>query len=66
MTERVFSPPFSESLIDIIGDKGNRDRKIVEAVEKYGYRQSEIARHLGMHYSTVSNSLRRKGPAPKG
>ena len=49
---------FQES---ILRDKRKRDRKMVEAVEKHGYRQSEIARHLGLHSSTVSNLVRNKG-----
>jgi DNA-binding NarL/FixJ family response regulator len=46
---------FNES---ILKDRKKRDRKMVEAIEKYGYRQSEIARHLGLHTSTVSNLVR--------
>jgi putative transposase len=34
--------------------KQRRDRKIVEAVERHGYSQREIAEHLEMHYSTIS------------
>lgn len=48
---------FKES---ILNNKQKRDRKVAEAVERYGYRQSEIARHLGMHYSTISNILQGK------
>lgn len=39
---------------DIVGRKKKRDRKILDAVERYGYRQKEIADHLGLHYTTVS------------
>jgi hypothetical protein len=28
--------------------------RLSEAVEKHGYRQSELARHVGVHYSTIS------------
>lgn len=35
-------------------EMGARNRRIVEAVEKYGYSQKEVADHLGMHYSTIS------------
>jgi hypothetical protein len=49
---------FNES---ILKDRKKRDRKMAEAVEKYAYRQSEIARHLGLHVSTVSNILRVRG-----
>lgn len=42
----------------VLKDKGKRNRKIAEAVEKYGYTQRAIAKHLGMHYSYVSIILR--------
>jgi hypothetical protein len=35
-------------------DLEKRRRLVAKAVEQYGYRQSEIARHLGLHYSTIS------------
>ena len=43
-------------------DRRKRDRKIAEAVERYGYTQRAIARHLGMHYSYVSLILRGNKP----
>jgi plasmid maintenance system antidote protein VapI len=33
-----------------------QDFVLTEAVEKYGYRQSELARHLAVHYSTITIS----------
>ena len=42
-------------------DKLKRDKKIVEALVKYGYLQVKIASYLGMHYSTISNLLKGKG-----
>jgi hypothetical protein len=42
-------------------DKLKRDKKIVEALVKYGYLQVEIASYLGMHSSTISNLLKGKG-----
>ena len=42
----------------ILQDRQKRDRKIAEAVEKYGYTQRAIAGHLGMHYSYISLILR--------
>ena len=33
-------------------------RRLTEAVEQHGYRQSELARHVGVHYSTISRWLR--------
>jgi hypothetical protein len=45
-----------------------RDRKkflkrLHDAVEQHGYRQSEIARQLSVHYSTISRWLREYGNA---
>jgi transposase len=31
---------------------------ILKAVEQYGYRQQEIADHLGLHYSSVSRIVK--------
>ncbi len=31
-----------------------RQKAVIKAIEQYGYRQAEIAGHLGLHYSTVS------------
>ena len=38
-------------------DKEERDKKIKEAVEKYGYSQKEVADYLEIHYSTVSRAV---------
>src|SRR5574341_875235 len=48
---------FKES---VLRDKGKRNKMIVEAVRKYGYTQRQIAAHLHMHYSTISNLVRGK------
>jgi putative transposase len=48
--ERIFTS-------EVVDDKNRRNKKIAEAVEKYLYRQSEIANHLNMHYSSVSRIL---------
>jgi putative transposase len=54
-------PPLEKLFPKSIGqDKEKRNLKMTEAIEKYGYRQSEIARHLGLHASTVSNLVREK------
>jgi putative transposase len=48
------------SLMDLFRAKDRkftRDRKIVDAVKKYGYSQIEIANYLKLHYSTVSRLL---------
>jgi putative transposase len=39
------------------GERMNLQKRritIVKAVEQYGYRQSEVADYLGIHYSTIS------------
>jgi hypothetical protein len=45
---------------NVILDKKKRDRKIIGAVQKYGYTQQQIAAHLNLHYSTISNLVRGK------
>lgn len=45
--------------------KSDRDQMIMAAVEAYGYRQIEVARYLGLHYSTVSNLLKGKSSSPR-
>jgi putative transposase len=61
-SQRYVNRPTLEKILqeDIIRDKRKRNRKIAEAAFKHGYNQSEIARHLGLHYSTISNLLRQK------
>ena len=41
-------------------NKRGRDGKIVEAVERYGYTQNEVADFLQMHYSTISKLVNGK------
>ena len=35
----------------------SRNKAMRSAAEEFGYRQKEIADHLGMHYSTVSRLI---------
>jgi len=46
---------------DILRDKGKRDRRIAEAVERHGYLQREIANHLGLNYATISRLVSAHG-----
>lgn len=48
---------FPESTIE---NKRKRDKAMAEAVEKYGYTQRAVAKHLGMHFTTVSQIINRK------
>jgi hypothetical protein len=38
--------------------KAVRDRLIAKAVKEQGYSQTEVARHLKLHYSTVSRLMK--------
>ena len=40
------------------GGKAKRNRRIVEAVYQHGYSQIEVARHLELHYSTISRLMK--------
>jgi REP element-mobilizing transposase RayT len=40
-----------------ITNRKDRDRKIIEAVERHAYSQREVADHLGLHYTTVSRIM---------
>lgn len=42
----------------VVRDKKKRNPKIIEAVEKHLYSQSEISAFLGIHYSTVSRIVK--------
>ncbi len=57
--QRLVGRPSLRQLFEEIGThKIRRDRRMAEAVEKHGYSQIEIARHLGLHYSTVSRLIK--------
>ena len=53
-SQRHADRPSLEILFQGVKDIEERNRIIGEAVEKYGYRQTEVAGYLGIHYSTVS------------
>ncbi|MEF9475114.1 MAG: helix-turn-helix domain-containing protein [Candidatus Mariimomonas ferrooxydans] len=43
-----------------LSEKKKRNKKIFEAIDRYGYSQREIARYLGMHYASISRLARRE------
>jgi hypothetical protein len=43
------------------GERRRRDRGIAEAVKRWGYSERKVADYLGLHYSTLSRSIRREG-----
>ena len=48
-------PEFKEIFNDkTLSSKQIRNKKIIEAIEAYGYSQKGVADYLGMHYSTIS------------
>lgn len=49
---KIFSPA-------VLNDKHKRNKKIAEAVEKYGYTQRAVADHLGMHFTYISQLMKR-------
>lgn len=54
-------PTLKELFANIkIDDKRERNGKIYEAVRVHGYTQTEVARFLGLHYSTVSVILKQE------
>ena len=59
--QRYIGRPSLKALLkrDSVVGKERRDKKIVEAVGKYGYSQKEIADYLRMHYSTISRIVNR-------
>jgi len=50
----VGRPPLEALFASIKGDKEERNRRIHEAVRRYGYTQSQVGEVVGLHYSTVS------------
>lgn len=54
-------PPLTDLFNEVVrGNKTIRNAKIVEAVEVYGYAQSEVAAAFGLHYSTISQVVSNK------
>lgn len=47
------------SLKELFSGTRGRDRALLQAYRRYGYRLWEIAQHLGVHYATVSRHLKR-------
>ena len=55
--QRHADRPALKGYFDGIKTKCERNDKIIKAHIKYGYKQAEIARHLGLHYVTVSKVI---------
>jgi putative transposase len=61
-SQRFVNRPTLETLFtEATGrDREIRNRRIAEAVERYGYMQKEVADHLKLHFASVSRILRTK------
>jgi REP-associated tyrosine transposase len=46
---------------NILQDITKRNKKILEAVERHGYKQRDVADYLGMHFTSISRILRQSG-----
>jgi hypothetical protein len=59
-SQRYAHRPSLEKLFseEVQMNQQKRRRTIIQAVEHYGYRQAEIASHLGLHYSSVSRIVK--------
>jgi DNA-binding transcriptional regulator LsrR (DeoR family) len=58
----VLRPDLAQLFSDADANRANkslRNRAMRAAHFEHGYRQKEIADHLGLHYTTVSNILRK-------
>ena len=60
--QRFISRPALDVLLTAHGtdEKKKRDEELRKAHFEYGYSFSEIGRHTGLHYATVSKIVRRK------
>lgn len=66
-SQRYSTRPALSKLLpnSIAEDEQKMKKKLMEAVEKYGYHQSQLARHLDVHRSTISRWLREHENATK-
>jgi hypothetical protein len=56
--QRYITRPSLEKILDP-GDKHGEDRAVYEAHVVYGYTLKDIAEHIGVHYTTISRSVKR-------
>jgi len=61
-SQRFIDRPSLEKLLSekIIRNTTKRNKAIIEAVEKHGYRQREVADHLGMFFTSISRIVSAK------
>jgi len=44
----------------VLRDRGRRDQRVEEAVERHGYTQREVADFLGLHFTSVSRIMNQR------
>jgi hypothetical protein len=61
-SQRYAERPSLENLLNekTARNKMKRNKAISEAVEKHGYRQREVADHLGLYFTSISRILNAK------
>jgi len=47
------------SLNKLFLDTDKKDEQIYQAYRKFGYTLKDIAKHLGVHYATISRAIKR-------
>ncbi len=57
--QRLVGRPELDDLLSGAPGRKERNARIVEAVERWGYSQKEVADRLGLHYSSVSRIVER-------
>ena len=61
-SQRFISRPTLENLFaeQAIREKGGRDERIFDSVQRHGYTQEDVADYLGLHFASVSRIMRTK------
>lgn len=60
-SQRYVNRPSLKEIFNRTRDnKQDRNKRIVEAVERYGYSQKEIADYLGLHYTSISRIINKR------
>jgi hypothetical protein len=59
-SQRYADRPSLEKLFGekTLGSRIKRNKAVIDAVEKYGYRQREVADHLGLYFTSISRIVR--------
>ena len=64
--DRTIGRPTLDELFGAVRDRPTRNLRIREARDRFHYRVSEIARHVSLHYASVSRIASAGNPTPEG